>query len=93
MVKRNEFLRLAEFEPELLKLESDIKKHSKENRNTEDYCANMAWYRDCHFKKRMCELVGDYSKNPMLRGNVNYEKAYDYLYNLLPDCNHKGGIC
>jgi len=89
---------LAQLEPRLADLEERILAHTSRNLTTPKYCANAWWYGYPHtgqegFKAQMMLLVGMLAHgSDYIRSSAAYEAAYDYLYNLLPDCK-KGCAC
>ena len=85
---RQEFLEYAKHSSELLQLENRIKSHTKNNKQTLNYCANHFWYKI--YKPEVCQLVGWYARNPTLKSQKSYDTVYQYLYHLLPDCRHEG---
>ena len=85
---RHEFLKYAKNSNELLQLETRIKNHVKDNKTTPNYCANYFWYR--LYKPEVCYLVGWDARNPALKSEAAYDVVYQYLYDLLPNCNHEG---
>jgi hypothetical protein len=52
------------------------------------FCANDIWYDE--IKPVLVKLVGWSARNPALRTTEAYDVAYQYLYNLLPDCRDCG---
>jgi hypothetical protein len=50
------------------------------------FCANDHWYPLGGFKSRLSRLVGWHAENPALRTCEAYDIAYDFLYELLPNC-------
>lgn len=89
-VSRTEFLKYAQYSDGLIRLEKRILQYSANNRHTKNFCANNAWY--SVFKPEMCKLAGYGAKDERLRSSAAYSAAYEYLYHLLPDCNHNS-IC
>jgi len=92
---RDKFMGYAKYSNDLLQLEADIIKYSKLHENDEFFCANGAWYASAmpdapNFKRRLCELVGWSASNLFLNSCEAYDCAYEYLYELLPDCRHEG---
>jgi hypothetical protein len=83
---RQDFLSCAIHEPRLLELERQVKAHARKNRKTEDYCANVFWYKEA--RPLVTQLVGWECDNPNLNNEDAYDIVYEYLYRLLPDCNH-----
>ena len=88
---RQEFLEYAKHSNELFQLESEIKRHAKENKSTRNYCANYFWYR--LYKPEVRYMVGWNARNPALKSEAAYDVVYKYLYDLLPDCRHEGMCC
>ncbi len=88
---------ITQLEPRLQDLAKEIKEHAKANKRAPKYCANKHWYGRCDtglsYKDRMSELVGYGADVPAIATMEAYDIAYDYLYNLLPDCTCNGGIC
>ncbi len=84
---------LKRVEPRLQVLEREIKAIVDKN-GSPYFCANETWYgyQDPQqgFKERLCRLVGWEAENPRLRTAGAYDVAYDYLYELLPDCRDCG---
>ncbi len=89
-VSRASFLKIALYVDELIQLETDVLRCAAENRRARNFCANNMWY--SFFKPRMRKLVGDSAEDDRLRTSKAYDTVYQYLYHLLPDCNHDG-IC
>jgi hypothetical protein len=87
---REEFLKYARHSEALLRLEVQVSEYARRNRHNKSFCANSAWYR--FFKPRMCALVGWGASDRRLKSEAAYDAVYNYLYNLLPDCNH-GSVC
>ncbi|MDR1704222.1 MAG: hypothetical protein LBS19_06010 [Clostridiales bacterium] len=87
---RAEFNEYAQYSGELRELEKEILEYAEQNRHTKNFCANHIWYGN--FKIRLCKLVGWSAKDKRLNSEKAYDAVYDYLYNLLPDCNHES-IC
>jgi hypothetical protein len=54
------------------------------------FCANSVWFGygdvDKSFRNRLDDLAGWWARNPRLRTSGCYDRAYDHLYGLLPDC-------
>ncbi len=86
-VARAKFLEYAQYCNELLQLEKDVLQCAENNWSRENYCAINSWYGT--FKPRMIELVGYSAKDEHLKSVKAYDTVYQYLYWLLPDCNHK----
>ena len=86
--QRDLFLELAVEEPALYQLEADILNEAYQSKlgDRDYFCANYRWIKDPGYKQRLCKLVGYEAQNPDLRSEKFYNLAYDYLYNLLPDC-------
>jgi hypothetical protein len=63
------------------------------------WCANAVWYGygggyRHSFKGRLSRLVGyDRRGDPLLGTEDAYDRAYETLYDTLPDCNHDGLFC
>ncbi len=83
---------LSVLEPRLLQLESWVRRVARENRANSEWCANAEWYG--WVKPILVMLVGWNSAHPdpMLRTERAYELAYEYLYELLPDCSHDAAL-
>ncbi len=83
----------------LCKEEPGLTALAKEVRAIQDegsyFCANAVWfgYRDTDkgFRNELDDLVGWWASNPRLRTSAVYDRAYDHLYSLLPDC--RGCLC
>ena len=89
---RRDFLVYAKHEPRLLELEEKIQTHSSDTASHKlGYCANNVWFSRGGFKQEMMSLVGWKSDVPELNNSDAYDTVYQYLYHLLPDCNHDGG--
>lgn len=54
------------------------------------FCANEHWYGEHGYRNQMCDWVGWGCRNPVLRTSQAYDVAYEYLYQLLPNCRHEG---
>lgn len=95
MSERKEFLKLAKIEPRLLVLEAAI---MMVDGTKEDFCASYVWYKT--YKPMLRDLVGcepccvhiDTIKAE-LQTSTAWDIAYDYLFNLLPDCDHGDSMC
>ena len=86
MTLKTKFEKLCKINPMLQILECHIREHKKANRHKKLYCANWHWYKRDGFKSSLITEVGHDSVYPELRTSEAYHTAYDYLYNLLPDC-------
>lgn len=83
---------------ELLKMNGDlrllrrtIKKEKRIAANDEYYCANDRWYRI--YKPVVVKTAGWYARDSALNSKEDYDIAYQTLYDMLPDCRHKGMFC
>lgn len=85
-----DFRQCAKEQNILYLLEEEIKAHAKTNANNPDYCANEHWYEEGGYRQRLENLVGWRSGIPILQTSEAYDACYEYLYDLLPDCNHHG---
>ena len=90
MIDKAQFGVYAENDDGLFELERRMKAHARRHRHDEDYCANRVWYG--RYKPEMVELAGWSAASPTLKSSAAYDDIYDYLYHLLPDCNHDG-VC
>ena len=79
--------KMVEIEPRLL----DLYTEAKSKRRVKGFCANRAWY--LGIKGRLCQLVGITARNPRLAGCESYDLAYRKIYDALPNCRHRGGVC
>lgn len=81
---------LKALEPRLREVEADIRVCIEDSKLDPNYCANEVWYRVPGPRERLIELVGwvSKSKHPEVRTQEAYDVAYNYFYNLLPDCKH-----
>lgn len=92
MTRQEEWEKLKALEPELSRLETEIRAVDKPLAQTgRIFCANAWWYgygagRRQGFKSRLLKLVGWDARDERLRSSHAYDVAYDYLYDLLPDC-------
>lgn len=86
---------LVREEPRLARLEADIRQIPKPKDKT--LCANAIWFgypgHEPGYKNRLVRLVGWYATNGKLTSDEAYDTAYRYLYELVPDCQHDGGVC
>ncbi len=84
---------LKQAEPGLWILEREIRDVADKD-GIPYFCANEIWYGyedpKQGFKERLCRLVGWEAHSPRLRTTGAYDLAYDYLYELLPDCRDCG---
>ncbi len=87
-VSRAMFLKYAQYNDELLRLEIEVLQCAADNRHNSDFCAINAWYGT--FKRKMCKLVGWGVADDRLKTSKAYDTVYQYLYHLLPDCAHEG---
>jgi hypothetical protein len=76
------FAELAREEPRLAALAHDIR--AVKDTGGRWFCAADHWYHD--FKPRLMRLVGWGAEQPELRSCEAYDTAYDFLFDLLPDC-------
>ncbi len=90
-VSREQFLKYAQYDSELLKIEKQLLQCAERNKDNGNYCANNAWYGS--FDKRVMSLIGDNAKDDRLRKGKAFDTVYEYLYALLPDCKHKSFFC
>jgi len=84
-IDKKKFKELCKIVPELLEIEKRIKSITHD----ENFCANHVWYQSPGFKKWVCSLVGWSARNEAVSDGDSYDTAYDYLYDLLPACNHE----
>lgn len=78
---------LVAAEPKLAALLAEAQAVSSEGQ--ERFCANTIWY--SRFKPRLLPLVGWDSlrqRDPLLGSEGAYNRAYDVLYDALPDCRN-----
>jgi hypothetical protein len=84
--------RMVEIEPRLRTVERYILATTRHR--LKPFCANALWYGygdpDFSFKERVNRYAGWGADAPELRSGAAYDIAYEYLYDLLPDCNHDG---
>lgn len=78
------FQDLVKLEPKLQELADRIKADTANV--TEGFCANEVWYES--YKSELLTLAGWLSDNPATRTEEAYDVAYDYLTELLPECDH-----
>ncbi len=76
---------LIAMEPRLLRLYE----HAKNCKPTKGFCADQVWYGRGGLKAQMAELVG-FGSDGALGTPEAYDIAYRKIYNVLPDCRHKG---
>lgn len=81
------FEQMAAVEPGLLQLADELRAIKDEGGPS--FCANYVWYRK-GYRDRMYALVGWEAENddPRLHTSEAFDRAYKYLYNLLPDCRN-----
>ena len=80
------FEEMCELEPALEALKESIRWMPRILGRRKRFCANEWWY-FC-YKQILCCLVGWDARHPQLKGEHNYNVAYDTLYHLLPDCRN-----
>ena len=85
---RADFLKLMEQEPALLELMKRVRALRRAARGRTDVCANRLWYE--HIKPPLTRLVGWSAVNESLRTHGAYDTAYQYLYELMPECRNCG---
>lgn len=90
ITKRNEFLKYAQYSPELLQLEQQAIEHAKSVSHKKRYDALDVWYgyrkhRGKGFKQRVCKLVGWDSNDTRLNSSAAYDAVYDYILYLISD--------
>ena len=90
-ITRKEFMKYAQYDDRLLRLEKRIKEHAAYNRRKRRYCANAAWYGI--FKRELVNLVGWNADDIRLQSTAAYDTVYEYLYELLPDCTCETYLC
>ena len=90
MTNRTEFLKCAAHDKRLLELSKSIAEHTKRHKKDKKYCANDYWYRPGGFKSQLVQLVGYGAEGEELKTEEAYDVCYEYLYDLLPNCKHKG---
>ena len=90
-VSRKEFAKYAAMCSELYTLEKQIKRFAQKDKGKQGYCAHDDWYRYC--KPVVVKFVGWSAIDERLRTCEAYDVVYEYLYMLLPDCEHEMGMC
>ena len=93
MKKGWKWQKLVELEPRLAVLAAGAAAVRDDGR-PEGFCANAEWYG--RFKPRLLALVGyeaPVGARPLLRTEFAYDVAYEYVYDLLPNCRHASGGC
>lgn len=94
---KRRFEELVKLEPRLRTLEVDIKKNAQLAKTAVPYCANRWWYgygeQNGGFHIRMKQLVGDYVDTVGLNTSKAHDDVFNYLFNLMPDCNHTDDGC
>ena len=88
--QRAAFMRLAEIEPGLADLLSEIERLRKETKGKLRFCANAYWYGAGSLRRRVSGLAGWHAASPKLRNCASYDIAFSYLWRLLPDCRNCG---
>ncbi len=93
---RPTFAQLAALEPDLARLEYEIKAWARTPLG-DDWCRMARWYgfgrfRGMGYRQRMVELVGWGSRHPDPRLHTSdaYEVCYQHLLDLLPECRDCG---
>lgn len=92
MSKKLTWGKLTKLEPELIMLETMIKREAptRDDEGERYFCANNVWYEK--YKPILLRLIGKYREDklkyndPYLKTSNAYDTAYTHLYNLLPDC-------
>lgn len=90
--------KLCRFEPGLRNLEKRCYRIKDNAHGLENFCANALWYgysEDSSIRSQLSEMVGWSARRgrryPLLKTSEAYDYVYEKLYNILPDCNHRGG--
>jgi hypothetical protein len=93
---RPTFEELAALEPRLNHLLAEARSyHEKKYRR---FCANAVWYgypgHEPGLKQGLSELVGwESGQKGLLGSREAYDVAYQTLYQALPNCRHRIGVC
>jgi len=86
MNTKKRFKEICEIEPLICAMYLEAKAYQKTAE--ENFCANNIWYGK--MKMRFVELVGWSARRKELRNCIDYDVAYDTIYEALPDCKHPG---
>lgn len=79
------FQDLVKLEPQLQQLADRIIEETADA--GAGFCANEAWY--ARYKPVLLKLAGWLSDNPATKTEEAYDIAYDFLTELLPECDHE----
>jgi hypothetical protein len=89
------FFALAALEPRLAVLADEVARLRRTYGREHGCCANRLWRGHNGIKWMMARLVGWHAEgeHPELRTASAYSDAYDFLWDLLPNCRHEWPFC